>query len=101
MTVEAHLIEQRLDRAIGCRFKQVRTEATEGVQHRQDGGSCRWDKLVDRRDARQRELALYDESGLLKLTQPPSGSWYPQGDSNPCFHLERVASWSPGRWGRR
>ena len=28
-----------------------------------------------------------------------SDRWCPQGDSNPCFHLERVASWSPGRWG--
>ena len=24
----------------------------------------------------------------------------PQGDSNPCLHLERVMSWSSRRWGR-
>ena len=30
----------------------------------------------------------------------PEKPWYPQADSNRCFHLERVASWSPRRWGR-
>ena len=42
----------------------------------------------------------------LEPTEPtrtaknPCGCWCPQGGSNPCFHLERVASWSPRRWGR-
>ncbi len=27
-------------------------------------------------------------------------TWCPQGDSNPCLHLERVMSWSSRRWGR-
>ena len=31
----------------------------------------------------------------------PEKPWYPQADSNRCFHLERVASWSPRRWGLR
>ena len=30
---------------------------------------------------------------------PGRRGWYPQADSNRCFHLERVASWSPRRWG--
>ncbi len=29
-----------------------------------------------------------------------SGSWYSQGESNPCFRRERAASWTARRWER-
>ncbi len=28
-----------------------------------------------------------------------SSVWHPQRDSNPCYRLERAASWATGRWG--
>ena len=30
---------------------------------------------------------------------PPLTLWCPQGESDPRFHLERVASWATRRWG--
>src|SRR5438128_2073069 len=40
--------------------------------------------------------------GLLDLRHEASvafGSEYPQRDSNPCFSLERAATWTASRWG--
>ena len=56
---------------------------------------------------RGREERLVDLSGCRssrhsrRVDGDARGRWCPQGESDPRFHLERVASWATRRWGHR
>ena len=41
-----------------------------------------------------------DGRDLTVRADTPNSGGYPQRDSNPCNHLERVVTWTASRWGR-